>query len=100
MAFIMLFYVARRVRYEKLMELLVTLVIAVYFSNQTFATPKINGLQYDLSVQFFAVIALLFIWLYNGERGSNKLFVRYISYGFFPAAILVFWYLASRGVAY
>ena len=100
MAFIMLFYVARRVRYEKLMELLVTLTIAIYFSNQTFATPKINGLQYDLSVQFFAVIALLFIWLYNGERGSNKLIVRYVSYGFFPVAILIFWYLASQGVTY
>ena len=100
MAFIMLFYVARRVRYEKLMELLVTLTIAIYFSNQTFATPKINGLQYDLSVQFFAVIALIFIWLYNGERGSNKLIVRYISYGFFPVAVLAFWYLASQGVIY
>ena len=100
MAFIMLFYVARRVRYEKLMELLVTLTIAIYFSNQTFATPKINGLQYDLSVQFFAVIALLFIWLYNGERGSNKLIVRYVSYGFFPVAILIFRYLASQGVTY
>ena len=100
MAFIMLFYVARHVRYEKLMELIVTLVIAIYFSNQTYATPKINGLQYDLSVQFFAVIALLLIWGYNGERGSNKLIVRYISYGFFPVSILVFWYLSSQGVIY
>jgi hypothetical protein len=100
MAFIMLFYVARHVRYEKVMELLVTLVIAVYFSNQTFATPKINGLQYDLSVQFFAVLALIFIWLYNGERGKNTLPVRYISYGFFPVAMLLFWYLSSRGIVY
>ena len=100
MTFIMLFYVARHVRYEKMLELIVTLVIAVYFSNQTFATPKINGLQYDLSVQFFSVIALLLIWLYSGERGSNRLIVRYISYGFFPVSLLVFWYLANHGVIY
>ena len=100
MFFIMLFYVARRVHYEKLMELIVTLFIAINLSNQTFATPKINGLQYDLSVQIFAVIALLFIWLYSGERGPNTLAVRYISYGFFPVCILLFWYLASQGVIY
>lgn len=100
MFFIMLFYVARRVRYEKLMELLVTLYIAVNLSNQTFATPKINGLQYDLSVQIFAILALIFIWLYNGERGPNTLAVRYISYGFFPVSMLIFWYLASQGVLY
>ena len=100
MAFIMLFYVARHVRYEKLMELIATLVIAVYFSNQTFATPKINGLQYDLSVQFFALFALLFIWMYNGERGSNKLIIRYISYGFFPVSMLALWYLSTHGVLY
>ena len=100
MFFIMLFYVARRVHYEKLMELAVTLYIAFNLSNQTFATPKINGLQYDLSVQLFAVLALILIWLYNGERGPNTLTVRYISYGFFPVSILLFWYLASQGVIY
>ena len=100
MYFIMLFYVARRVHYEKLMELIVTLYIAINLSNQTFATPKINGLQYDISVQFFAVIALFLIWMYNGKRGPNTLAVRYISYGFFPVSILFFWYLASQGVRY
>ena len=100
MFFIMLFYVARRVHYEKLMELAVTLYIVFNLSNQTFATPKINGLQYDLSVQLFAVLALILIWLYNGERGPNTLPVRYISYGFFPVSILLFWYLASQGVIY
>ena len=100
MFFIMLFYVARRVHYEKLMELVVTLYIAFNLSSQTFATPKINGLQYDLSVQLFAVLALILIWLYNGERGPNTLPVRYISYGFFPVSILLFWYLASQGVIY
>ncbi|MBO5517899.1 MAG: hypothetical protein J6A42_07460 [Firmicutes bacterium] len=100
MFFIMLFYVARRVRYEKLMELAVTLYIAFNLSNQTFATPKINGLQYDLSVQLFAVVALILIWLYNGERGPNTLAVRYISYGFFPVSVLIFWYLSSQGVIY
>ncbi len=95
MFFIMLFYVARHVHYEKLMELIVTLYIAVNLSNQMFATPKINGLQYDISVQMFAVIALVLIWLYSGERGPNTLGIRYISYGFFPVSILIFWYLAS-----
>ena len=100
MAFIMLFYVARHVRYQKVLELLVTFLIAVYFSNQTFATPKINGLQYDLSVQVFALIALLLIWRYNGERGDNRLLVRYVSYGFFPVCLFLFWYLSTKGFVY
>ncbi len=100
MIFIMLFYAARHVRYEKLMELIVTLYIAVNLSNQTFASPKINGLQYDISLQMFAVAALLLIWLYNGERGKNTLAIRYLSYAFFPVSILIFWFLASQGVQY
>ena len=100
MLFIMLFYVARRVHYEKLMEFIVVLFIATTVSNQTFATPKINGLQYDLSVQMFALVALVLIWLYSGERGPNTLPVRYISYGFFPVSILIFWFLATQGVLY
>ena len=42
----------------------------------------------------------MLIWLYNGERGPNTLFVRYVSYGFFPVSMLIFWYLSSQGVTY
>ena len=98
MAFIMLFYIGRRVRYSKTFEFLVVFYIAVFQSSQMFATPSINGVQYMLSVQIYALAALLFIWLYNGERGPNTLAVRYVSYGFFPVSLLVLYLLSTYTV--
>lgn len=98
MAFVLLFYIARRVRYEKIMEFAVTVYIAVYISTQTFVTPKIGGLQYDLSVQIFAIAALLLIWMYNGKRGPNTVAVRYITYAYFPASLFIFWFMAKYAV--
>ena len=95
MIFMMIFYIGRRVRYQKIFELAAVLYIAFFRSSQMFATPSINGVQYTLSVQVFAVAALIFIWLYNGQRGPNTLPVRYISYGFFPVSMLVLYFLSA-----
>ncbi len=99
MVFFMIFYIGRRVRYRKVFEFLAVFIIAFFRSNQMFATPSIGGVQYTLSVQVFALAALLFIWLYNGERGPNTLPVRYVSYGFFPVSLLALYLISHYTIA-
>ena len=40
-------------------------------------------------VQGFAVLALLLIWLYNGEKGPRNRLIQYGSYGFYPVHFLI-----------
>ena len=40
-------------------------------------------------VQGFAVLALVFVWLYNGEKGPRNKLLQYGSYGFYPVHFLI-----------
>ena len=42
-------------------------------------------------VQGFAVLSLVFIWLYNGEKGPRSRFVQLSGYWFYPLHMLLFW---------
>mgnify|MGYP000844619860 FL=1 len=45
------------------------------------------------SIQGFGTISLLFIWLYNGERGPK--INKYIFYAFYPVHILVLYWIST-----
>ena len=46
------------------------------------------GLQYPVSGEAFALLALPFIWLYNGERGPNGIAYRLGYYLIYPIMML------------
>ncbi len=58
------------------------LLLTIFFVNQSF-----------YSIQGFATISLLFIWLYNGERGPKL--NKYIFYAFYPVHILVLYWIST-----
>jgi len=58
------------------------LLLSIFFVNQTF-----------ISIQGFATISLVFIWLYNGERGPKL--NKYIFYAFYPVHILVLHWIST-----
>ena len=45
--------------------------------------------QLEVPVQGFAVLSLVLIWLYNGEKGPRNRLVQYGYYWFYPAHMLV-----------
>ena len=59
-----------------------------------------QGLSYELSVggttiffpqQGFALLALIPIWLYRGEKGYSAKWFQYLCYGFYPGHMLLLW---------
>ncbi len=47
------------------------------------------GLSFDLPQQGFALLSLVFIWLYNGSQGPHGKAVKYSFYVFYPLHMLI-----------
>lgn len=49
----------------------------------------------EIPQQTLAILALLPIWLYNGEKGPRSKALQYASYVFYPAHMLILWILSQ-----
>lgn len=47
------------------------------------------GIEFEIYKQGFAILALLFIWLYRGEQGLYNRTVKWVYYLFYPVHMLV-----------
>ena len=54
----------------------------------------IGTMEFFLSTQTFAIFALPFIWLYNGEQGFHNRAIQYSFYYFYPVHIFVLYLIA------
>jgi hypothetical protein len=78
------FYVFRNFRLAPLFQLVsLVLLFWVFFKGQGFIIP-VGGRELFLPVQAFGILALIPIWLYNGEKGSNSKMLKYAFYAFYP----------------
>lgn len=82
---VMLFAACRYLPGAKLFQLAGMVVIHVFWMKGM--TIPVLGLEFPL--QGFAVLALLPIWLYHGEKGPRNKMVQYGSYLFYPLHLLV-----------
>lgn len=56
--------------------------------------PLMGG-AVEFPVQGFAVLALIPIWLYNGEKGPGGRAFQYAAYAFYPVHMLLLWLIRS-----
>lgn len=85
---ILSFYLLRDFKFAKLGQFIVLFLLnQVLFSG--FGVPvSIMGHEFFFYYQCFAVLALIPIWLYNGNQGRHSAFIRKFSYIFYPAHML------------
>ena len=92
---VILFYISRNAPAEKLLQL-----IAMYWIN----FRMMGGLVYPIELlgreflfpqQGFALLALIPIWLYNGQQGPYNKTIRRACYAFYPAHIAALAVLAQ-----
>ena len=50
---------------------------------------SIAVMNWNLSIELWSLVALVPIWLYNGQRGFSPKAVQYGFYAFYPVHILV-----------
>ena len=81
-ATVLMFHVFRG---QKLLQLLM-LVAINWFG---FEGQKLLIGSFELPVQAFAILAIIPIWLYNGEKGRGGRLLQYGSYVFYPLHMLI-----------
>lgn len=90
---VLLFYWTRGLKWSRFLQLLGMLYI-----NDAMAGLQLSVVVFGQTVEFgqqmLAVLALLPIWMYNGKQGYHSKAVQLLSYGFYPAHMLVLYMLA------
>ena len=86
---IVLFYVTRDLRFGKLIQLLGMLYINCEMIGGRELIVNLAGKELFIPEQGFAVLALIFIWLYNGKPGPKSKAIQYACYAFYPLHILI-----------
>lgn len=94
---ILLFYTMRDLRYAKLGHLLGMILINVVWMSGAYISLPLPGRIVEFPLQSFALLALLFIWKYNGTRGADHWVLQYASYAFYPVHVLILGLLALSG---
>ena len=68
-----------------------TMMIAIHvFGFEGQVIPLFGG-ALEIPIQGLAVLALVPIWLYNGEKGTGGKWLQYGSYLFYPGHMLLLW---------
>jgi hypothetical protein len=86
---IMLFYVANHVPYKKLPEAALFIYLALMIETEYAFSLRLGGYMYEIPRQIFSILALVFIWMYNGERGPKGIAFRLGFYLVYPLMMLL-----------
>lgn len=84
------FYIFRK---SKLLQLLMMIYVNMILL-QGYSYPiDIAGYTYYFPQQGFAVLSLIFIWLYNGKQGYHAKWFKIFCYAFYPLHMLILYLL-------
>lgn len=87
-AMVILFFLLRDFPLAKAAQLVAMVLLnIVFFQGQSLILP-LGGQEIFFPIQGFAVLALVPIWLYNGEKGRGGKAAQYAAYAFYPAHLL------------
>ncbi len=86
---LLLFYFCRSLPFGWIVQLVGMVYINVFLIEGQCLPVVWGSFSYDLPIQSFAVLALIFIWLYNGKPGAGHRIIRPICYAFYPLHIVI-----------
>lgn len=89
------FYVFRGFPLARLGQLACLFLLNMVFFRGEYLTAEIFGRTLELQTQGFALLALLPIWLYSGEKGRGGRALQYGSYAFYPLHMLALYLVKS-----
>lgn len=89
------FYVFRGFPLARLGQLACLFLLNMVFFRGEYLTAEIFGRTLELQTQGFALLALLPIWLYGGEKGRGGRALQYGSYAFYPLHMLALYLVKS-----
>jgi len=90
---VLAFYLFRDLKWAWLGQFISLILLNMVFYTGMYIPITILGYTFDFTVQGFAVLALIPIWLYNGEKGRSNPVFQYSMYAFYPIHMLVLYIL-------
>lgn len=95
---VLIFWLARKIPFGRVLELAALAYINVELIGGMSYVLDLLGREVWIPQQAFALLALIPIWLYNGQRGPGGKKWQYFGYAFYPAHILLLSLLAMAGI--
>lgn len=86
---VILFYVTRDLPYGWAAQLAGMVYINCHMMGGQTIPFSLGGMNWEFPIQALAVLALIPIWLYSGEKGKSYKMVRPMCYAFYPLHILI-----------
>lgn len=96
---VLVFWLAGKIPCGRVLELAALAYINVELIGGMSYVLTLYGREIWLPQQAFALLALIPIWLYNGQRGPGGKKWQYFGYAFYPAHMLVLALLALAGIS-
>ena len=90
---VLLFYWTRGLRFGMLLQVLGLWYICSQILMGQVLTVTVFGYPVEFYQQSLALLALIPIWLYNGERGYQSRAIQYVFYGFYPGHMLLLYFI-------
>ncbi len=94
---IIAFYVFRGFKGAWLGQLISLVLLNITFFAGMTVGLTIFGHTFDFPTQGYAIFSLIFIWLYNGKKGTRNKWIQLGSYWFYPVHMLVLYWLFQLG---
>ena len=86
---IIAFYIFKDFKLAWLGQLISLIMIFIVWFEGQMILVNIFSIECEFPIQGIGVLSLIFIWLYNGERGVKNKFIQYAFYAFYPVHLLV-----------
>lgn len=96
---VLIFWLAGKIPFGRVLELSALAYINLELMGGMNYVLTLWGAEIWVPQQVFALLALIPIWLYNGQRGPGGKKWQYFGYAFYPAHILILALLAMAGVS-
>lgn len=91
---VVVFYLARGVNWGWLLQLAGMYYINVEMMKGLVFPVELGGFEFEIPMQGIALLALIPIWLYNGEKGKYSKVIQPVCYWFYPVHLLILGLLA------
>ncbi len=86
----LLFFFAKKVgRFEKAVQLFGLIYINCFMMKGLVYPVELFGFEMNIPQQAFAVLGILPIWFYGGEKGTSNKLTRTVNYWFYPVHMLI-----------
>lgn len=85
-----LFGITRNLSYNRMLQ---AIGLVFLFLEIPSSTVAIAG--FDVSVQLFGILAMIFIVMYSGKKALNSRVIQWIFYLFYPAHLTLFYYFSK-----